>query len=357
MVREVPRYLMPSGVFAVLCGGLAAISFFKDPDLRGLERISFLPGDVQDLKVAIVFAIIATVGGGVLCLIGRGLGAPIAAGGAALFMAIASSLIGFEINFNRVFDRVEAKLYLAAGLVGAVAAVLCLGGLVGRARKGIGALIAVLAALVPICDAVLIHIGDSRPAASMGVLVGDCLFALVIAIGALVGRYGAFASLVAAAVQMPTWIFRFGDVDDREWAAVVGLLALIAIVIIGLTLMAIVADQAAALPQRAETVVVQQQQWPGDQAAVAPVIVPLGATAVVAPSTRLGPVVSAVGPPTVPVVPAEVGPRWAADPYGRFQVRYWNGKRWTDHVSTDGVTALDPIETDVIANAESVTPV
>src|SRR4051812_37225444 len=99
MLREFPRNLMPSGMFAVLCGGLAAISFFKDPDLKGLERISFLPGDIEDLKVAIVFAIIATIGGGILCLIGRGLGAPIAAGGAALLMAVAPAVVGVPIGF------------------------------------------------------------------------------------------------------------------------------------------------------------------------------------------------------------------------------------------------------------------
>ena len=32
------------------------------------------------------------------------------------------------------------------------------------------------------------------------------------------------------------------------------------------------------------------------------------------------------------------------DPYGRYQHRYWNGKRWTDHVATNGITGLDPIE-------------
>src|SRR4051794_41932463 len=103
MLREFPRNLMPSGIFAVLCGGLAAISFFKDPDLKGLERISFLPGDIEDLKVAIVFAIIATIGGGILCLIGRGVGAPIAAGGGPVVVGGAPSLVGVPIGFNGVF--------------------------------------------------------------------------------------------------------------------------------------------------------------------------------------------------------------------------------------------------------------
>ena len=33
---------------------------------------------------------------------------------------------------------------------------------------------------------------------------------------------------------------------------------------------------------------------------------------------------------------------WEADPYGRHQLRYWNGEAWTEHVSDDGSTAIDP---------------
>lgn len=35
-------------------------------------------------------------------------------------------------------------------------------------------------------------------------------------------------------------------------------------------------------------------------------------------------------------------PRWAADPTGRHQYRYWNGAEWTDQVSDHGVVATDP---------------
>lgn len=32
---------------------------------------------------------------------------------------------------------------------------------------------------------------------------------------------------------------------------------------------------------------------------------------------------------------------WYPDPFGRFQVRYWDGNRWTEHTSTNGVAAID----------------
>ena len=34
---------------------------------------------------------------------------------------------------------------------------------------------------------------------------------------------------------------------------------------------------------------------------------------------------------------------WLADPTGRHELRYWDGSTWTDHVSDQGVTGLDPV--------------
>lgn len=35
--------------------------------------------------------------------------------------------------------------------------------------------------------------------------------------------------------------------------------------------------------------------------------------------------------------------QWHPDPSGRFQFRFWDGTRWTEHVSTDGVVSADPL--------------
>lgn len=44
------------------------------------------------------------------------------------------------------------------------------------------------------------------------------------------------------------------------------------------------------------------------------------------------------------VVVGEVGPPcWSPDPYRRFELRYWDGRNWTEHVSTGGVPAIDAI--------------
>ncbi|MFM8265132.1 MAG: DUF2510 domain-containing protein [Acidimicrobiia bacterium] len=41
---------------------------------------------------------------------------------------------------------------------------------------------------------------------------------------------------------------------------------------------------------------------------------------------------------TTPSVPAN----WYKDPTGRFDYRYWDGKKWTDHVSRAGKVSKDP---------------
>lgn len=48
------------------------------------------------------------------------------------------------------------------------------------------------------------------------------------------------------------------------------------------------------------------------------------------------PVVHQVEQPSVPA-------QWAADPMNRFELRYWDGTRWTEHVSRAGQQYVDPI--------------
>lgn len=33
---------------------------------------------------------------------------------------------------------------------------------------------------------------------------------------------------------------------------------------------------------------------------------------------------------------------WYPDPSGRYELRYWNGEKWTEHVSTGGQQSTDP---------------
>jgi putative membrane protein len=55
---------------------------------------------------------------------------------------------------------------------------------------------------------------------------------------------------------------------------------------------------------------------------------------------RLHPVKPPAAIPTIS--PDAIPPGWYADPSGRHEMRYWRDKRWTEHVSDAGTTAVDP---------------
>jgi hypothetical protein len=40
--------------------------------------------------------------------------------------------------------------------------------------------------------------------------------------------------------------------------------------------------------------------------------------------------------------PSGNAPAWHADPAGRFEQRYWDGLRWTEHVTIEGANDVDP---------------
>jgi hypothetical protein len=44
-----------------------------------------------------------------------------------------------------------------------------------------------------------------------------------------------------------------------------------------------------------------------------------------------------------PAQPRSHPPAWLSDPSMRHQLRYWDGIRWTEHVSDNGASAVDPV--------------
>ncbi len=46
-------------------------------------------------------------------------------------------------------------------------------------------------------------------------------------------------------------------------------------------------------------------------------------------------------PPPPPPPPANIPAGWYPDPHLAYELRYWDGSRWTDHVSTRGEQAID----------------
>ena len=54
------------------------------------------------------------------------------------------------------------------------------------------------------------------------------------------------------------------------------------------------------------------------------------------------PVVPAAAPEPAPAAEPAVPAGWYADPSGRYELRYWDGNAWTEHVSRAGQQFTDP---------------
>ena len=342
MRRRVGTKLAPAGVFALVAAGLGGVAFFKQTD--GFDTSG---------KVAVIIALVAAVVGGAMSLVKQEIGAPIAAGGLTLFMSIAAGYLGTWVNFHHVFDSLEVKLFVAAGVVGLVAAVIAVIGLAGEGSPPLGVVIALLAVVPPVCLAALLHVDDARPASTIGAVVGALVASAFIAIGASRARLGGVMSVVAAGVLLPGWIDVAKNAEDRKAASLAALLAVVVIIVLGVVLVA-VAFRAGTVVEDPDLIT---DSWQGEGAAAAVASAGVVAPNYSAPPTvanpRIGPVVRPVGQPITPV-PVPTNGQWADDPYARYQYRYWNGKRWTDHVATNGITGIDPIETDVTASVPAV---
>ncbi len=74
-----------------------------------------------------------------------------------------------------------------------------------------------------------------------------------------------------------------------------------------------------------------------------PVGTPVNGAAVASPPVSASANGALAAPPVV-AAPAPAPPaRWHDDPTGRHQHRYWDGVRWTEHVSDRGVQGVDPV--------------
>ena len=260
-------------------------------------------------------------------------------------------MIGVAISFDNVFDSVESKLALGAGIAGLITAILAVAGVAGRASAAVGAIIAVLGFVPPVAIGAINRLDKDQFASQVAPVVGAVVIAILMAFGAVRGRFGALLPLAAAASLLPSWIESAREVDDREAAAYAATFALAIIVllaVIGQLLVARVDHDGVtgggytgtnASPTSG------QSQWPPAQAMPAgdPLLTPNVAPPIVATAAarRVATPVPPVAAPATPQVTA-LG-RWAPDPYGRHQFRYWNGTRWTDNVSDNGVTAVDPV--------------
>jgi len=80
--------------------------------------------------------------------------------------------------------------------------------------------------------------------------------------------------------------------------------------------------------------------------AVLVVAAALGAASIVALTRRQEAAAAVLGSHVAlpPGVARAAPPAWLPDPLGRFDLRWWDGRLWTEHVTRGGETAVDPID-------------
>lgn len=112
------------------------------------------------------------------------------------------------------------------------------------------------------------------------------------------------------------------------------------IVASGAQLIAVVSREAGAAPATtapAATEAAAPQATPA-AATPAPAAAAPQPTPAAASPTPAAAAPAAAAPAATPAVPAG----WYADPAGRFELRYWDGAQWTEHVSRAGQQYTDP---------------
>jgi len=338
--------LVIAGLSAIASGALGAASWLiEDGNQSGYD------------KVSIVIASVCAILGGIMAVTQKQTGAAIGLGGAAFFSNIAISLLGLTADFDGTLDSKGSKLLVAAGAVGLFAIGAGLAAQRGRANKGLGAIVAILAFVPAVAIAAIIHLDDARETFQLGIVGGYVLVGLVVLIGAFRGEWGVLASLTVALAHLPIWIELAKDADDRQFAAIGGTVAFAAIAVFAM--MASLASTSAE-PSAAAGSGSSPGQTPSwiTQPAGSPSVGSNPAAASFGQATGSRPQAGQVPPPQAPgqapgfagqpsptaARPATViAGQWAADPYGRFQNRYWNGTQWTEHVSSNGVNSIDPI--------------
>jgi hypothetical protein len=341
-----------SGLFALAAAACAGVSYAMEPDRYG--------SDAQ--KTAILIAIIAAALGGVLALARMRIGVAIAIGAVTAFIAEALFFAIAWFDIDTIFDPTEIKLMAIAGALGLVVVFAGLFALGGRINRIVAAVIAALAItwgvlILPIAS-------DANPSAvKAGLIVAPMSIAAIMAIGALIGRYGSAIPFVAAIVQLPVALDAAdnatSDKGVHQWRLVlliaIAVLAVVQFVVTSLALRREAAAREAALqtsPAPAAPVggvaaafvvapaAAQYEPTPPADNAWA---TPFSDAAAPAPSGAAAPMAGAAAAQPEPEPPPSVPAGWAPDPYGRHEMRYWDGTKWTDEVYSAGARGTDPL--------------
>lgn len=348
------------------------------------------------LRDAAIFALI----GGVLALCQQEIALPIVIGSCAPIVAVVGTTVAeLHLKLSRLLDPypVRGVLLLGAAITAAFGMVLGLTGLRGHANAGFGVPAALLTLVSLGSTAALFHLDKFRHAMQLRPFSGFIFIALVSVVCSFAGRYGVFASSIAAATIVSLFIDSIEFGGFRRPAAIADVIALTLVIALGTTTVAMTAKRESAVGVERPSWEAQWDIDPSPYASTTQVPVQRSAVATSAFPAPGGTITGQTsytsatprpahgGPPTPPpvaslptnefattadqllsghplIAPYEatsaivqqpvrdvdtgavstVG-QWAADPYGRHQFRYWDGGQWTEHVQDDGDAAIDHV--------------
>jgi len=156
-----------------------------------------------------------------------------------------------------------------------------------------------------------------------------------------------FSSISVSTYEPDSLVAKLADEAAAGWSVV-------AIVPTGSTVTAYLSREStgattdsagAATPATESTTPESASPWtPGaaDDAAAAAAVAPVAATQPVTPEPAPEPAVVAPAAEPAAASTSNAPAGWYADPSGRYDLRYWDGTTWTEHVSRAGQQYTDP---------------
>lgn len=159
---------------------------------------------------------------------------------------------------------------------------------------------------------------------------------------------GLLGSLYSLAVLLPSLavgVRRLHDTGRSGWWMFIALVPLVG----GIILLVFMAAEGTPGPNEfgpdPKAAGVAPQYTQAYNAAVPPVRVPVPPVAYApTPAATVAPAAYEPTPATPAVSATSAVPAgWHVDPSGRHQHRYWDGAKWTEHVSDNGVTGIDAV--------------
>ncbi|MEO6123164.1 MAG: DUF2510 domain-containing protein [Ilumatobacteraceae bacterium] len=371
---------------SILCGlagvsvavGAGVSGFIQQLASRG--QSTFYWGATPQVVAGLALA------GAVLALMRHEAGPPLVAGSGVVFaVVVAVTLTSDRLRVSDFVDAYDWRglAFIVGGLAAGLASILGLVSLRGRGKPAFGVVTLVVGGGLLACHAAYFRLDDRQVAFNVWPMIGIAVAMAVMVLGSFIGRAGALIAAAGALCLFPVYAdaAEFPGSDRRTFVilAAIGLA-----VILVVSVVAAVSASRQPVVQYFASPAGGWSGYPVEPTQILPVQggdtspygtpttygAPPAATYPAPPAASYGApemvvgqyestqqipsineataVMGAVDEPTrandaVPSTPMTSAPQWVSDPYGRHQMRYWDGERWTEHISNGGVAGTDRV--------------